>query len=711
MSAPLNRDSAGTARLSLWQGVDSATARLRTVYANLVAVSVLCGIGTAAWLLNPTSPSGYIAAGTLLLCFTLLFGWVASNFWMTVIGFARFRRIRREARRQARSAEQADDAVGDDMLSTPRTAIAVPIYNEDAGRVFGAVQAMMDSLESHGALDGFHFYILSDSTDPSAWLQEERAWLALAAKAPYTDHIFYRRRDENSERKSGNIKDFLETWGHGYQYMVPLDADSVVDGATLIELVRRMDRDPALGLLQTWPRVVGGNTLFARLHRYAAGLYGRILACGMAALAGPHGNYWGHNAIVRVDAFMACCGLPNLPGRAPLGGEILSHDFVEAALLVRAGWKVEIAADLDGSYEDGPPNLIQHIKRDQRWCQGNLQHTWLLLAHGIHPMSRMNFLIGILAYAASPIWIVFVMIAAVMVITDQSLFAAGLVLAQDSAGQWQIQTSSLESLLAIGLLGTTAAFILAPKLIGVVAALMDREERPHRLAVNVATETVLSVLVAPTVMIRHTMFIVRLLFGAGVSWDPQQRESDRVAGSEAARAFAPQTLLALALAGAAVVWPSPLYLWLAPVLAGPALSIPITVLTGRRLSGSNRLLVADADKENPPILRATFECRQHIEAVAPYREDPVGAVLDETDSYQTHMLYLATRPTDAQDMEPIDDSFIARARSSTTALEPDERKAILASPSVLQRLRLERFCTPPEERLTAFAAAGSGEIR
>jgi membrane glycosyltransferase len=161
--------------------------------------------------------------------------------------------------------------------------------------------------------------------------------------------------------------------------MVVLDADSVMRGHAVSSLVRLMEMNPG---------TVKAKTVFGRMQQFASRLYAPTFAVGLNFWQQGTGNYWGHNAIIRVLPFLAGCGLPALPGKEPIGGKILSHDFVEAALMLDSGWEVWFAYDLDGSYEESPPNLTEYVKRDRRWCQGNLQHMWFLLARKILPITH-----------------------------------------------------------------------------------------------------------------------------------------------------------------------------------------------------------------------------------------------------------------------------------------------------------------------------------
>jgi hypothetical protein len=306
----------------------------------------------------------------LLLLYTILFSWICMSFWTAFMGFfvILFGRDRWAISRQPA-------APPDPAAPPPRTAILMPIYNEDSERVFAGLRAIHRSLADTGQLDGFDFFILSDTRDPDVWVEEELRWQDMVRALDGKGRIFYRNRPENTSRKSGNLEDFCTRWGGHYRYMIVLDADSIMKGETLVEMVRLMERHPGVALIQTPPVPVNRESLFARILQFASSIYGRMFTAGLNYWQLGESNYWGHNAIIRVQPFLDHCGLPKLPGREPFGGEILSHDFVEAALLRRAGWEVWLAYDLEGSYEEIPPTLIDYAKRDRRWCQGNLQHS------------------------------------------------------------------------------------------------------------------------------------------------------------------------------------------------------------------------------------------------------------------------------------------------------------------------------------------------
>jgi membrane glycosyltransferase len=295
-------------------------------------------------------------------------------------------------------------------ISNTSTAVIFPIYNEDSARVIEGLRATYESVVRTGHLDRFDFFILSDSTNPDRWVEEETRWCNLVRDLDALGKIYYRRRLFNVERKSGNVRDFLNTWGKRYRYFVCCDADSVMRGETLVDLVKLMEVHPTVGLIQTVPSLVNAESLFGRIQQFANRLYAPVFIAGLNYWMLDFGNYWGHNAIIRTEPFMQCCDLPQLPGRKPFGGQILSHDFVEAALMLRENWSVWLAYDLEGSYEEAPQSLIDNAQRERRWCQGNLQHGLVLFAKGLRGVSRVHLLLGIFGYVASPLWLAFMVV-------------------------------------------------------------------------------------------------------------------------------------------------------------------------------------------------------------------------------------------------------------------------------------------------------------
>ena len=365
----------------------------------------------------------------------LLFAWTAFSFLSAFAGFL--------AGRGSAACELRLAVDGPLPRLSSRNAMLMPVYNEAPRPVFARLRAICESLATAGAAARFDVFVLSDTTDAAIRTHEYALFLRLRRRLNGV-RLFYRHRAKNVARKAGNIADWVRRFGGAYDHMVVLDADSLMEGETLARLAAAMERHADVGLIQTAPAIVNRHTLFARAEQFASRLYGPMLAHGVAWWSGSEGNYWGHNAIIRVRAFAEQAGLPRLGGRKPFGGHILSHDFVEAALLRRAGWRVCMAPNLGGSYEESPPTLAALLARDRRWCQGNLQHIQVMWARGLHWINRFHLLRGISAYLTAPLWLA-LLAAAVAVLLRPAWGAEP----GDAAGQTLLHGARAQDLTAV----------------------------------------------------------------------------------------------------------------------------------------------------------------------------------------------------------------------------------------------------------------------
>ncbi len=449
-----------------------------------------------------------------------------------------------------------------------RTALLMPIYHEDAAACVARLARIERSLAGLGGERHFDLFILSDSRREQVGAAEWAAFQTLRqhARCP----VYYRRRAENHERKVGNIADWVRRFGAAYGYMVVLDADSSMGGATLLRLVEAMERHPGVGLIQTTPTITGAATLFARASQFAVKLYGRVAGAGLAWWCGSEATYWGHNAIIRVQAFAACAGLSRLRGRKPFGGDVMSHDVVEAALMRRGGWAVHVAADLPESHEETPPSLGDFMVRERRWAQGNLQHLAMVGAPGLHWVNRIQFLMGAMAYLASPLWLLSVIV--------------GLAIELQSPTDWDSVWYLLTPRVTPYLWGSAlcGVLLLGPKLMGLALVLSRRAERRAfggvaRLLRNAAFEALLSAVTAPLLMARNSRVVFEVLIGRDGGWAPQCRTAGSFSVRDAFRQHRWEFAVGLVLSSALVFRPD-LSLLFAPILAPLLLAGPLSAL-------------------------------------------------------------------------------------------------------------------------------------
>jgi membrane glycosyltransferase len=576
-----------------------------------------------------------------------------------------------------------------------RTAIIMPVHNEEPARVFAGLRAIWDSLAAAGGLDSFEFFVLSDSTDPDRGAEEVACWDRLVREVGGGGRLFYRRRPANRGRKAGNIAEFCQRWGGRYDHMIVLDADSLMSGPALLALVRLMEDSPRAGIIQTLPRLQGARTLFGRLHQFAHNLYAPLFLGGAAYLQLADGAYLGHNAIIRMAPFLDHCRLPPLPGRPPLGGEILSHDSVEAALMRRAGWEVWLVPDLPGSWEAGPPTLVDYARRDQRWCTGNMQHLRLLLARGLTFVSRAQLGMGALSYGLGPLCLAFM--------------ALSLLTAEERGERAALAPpSSLAAAAGPALLAAALAMLFLPKLLGLAVAALRRGGAArlggllHALA-GVALEIAVTTLLAPIIMAGHCQAITRILAGRAPRWEAQRRDGGGIGWRDLVRAHGGQTLAGVAaglLAGLALPGAQG---WLIPAVAGLALSIPISALTASaragRWSRAAGLLLTAADTDPAP------ECVAFAGHLARYRalEAAAGpgfrrAVLDP---HLNALVRSLPQPGLAAPNLAAQSALRRYEQHGLAALTEADRRALLSDPDSLRRLHDLAWTREPLEELAA----------
>jgi len=611
----------------------------------------------------------------LVVLFVANFSWIALAFTSSVVGF-----LWLLFRAPVPGALPA--ALG------KKTAVVMPIYNEAPARVFAAIQAICEDIRATGLGDAFDYFLLSDTTDPDIWIAEERALLAIRERMP-GERIYYRHRRRNTSRKAGNIADFVTRWGGAYDHMVVLDADSLMTGDSIVRLAVAMEADPDAGIIQTLPLIINRNTLFARVQQFAARIAGPVVACGLSVWMARDGNYWGHNAIIRTSAFAAHCGLPDLRGRPPFGGHILSHDFVEAALIRRAGYAVYMLPTLGGSYEESPPSLIDLAARDRRWCQGNLQHLRVLGAKGLVLASRQHFANGIMGYLASPLWMAQLLVGIALVLqtsyirpeyftADFALFPA-----------WP----RFDAERALQLFELTMGVLLAPKLFGLIAALIDRGTRRAcgggvRLFLSALLETVMSAFLAPIMMLIQSGSVVQILSGRDTGWNPQRRDDGSIPFRSIVRRHRAHTALGVLTLFASLLISPSLAAWMSPTIVGLILAIPLSWASGQLWIGValRRLGLLTTPEETlaPNIVQRSNALSLELASAGHDGDDGLRAVHGDTAFRLQHELFLPSatrrRRGEVDVEEAVATAKLNDAKSLEEAiawLKPKERMALL----------------------------------
>jgi membrane glycosyltransferase len=627
-----------------------------------------------------------VLEGIVLALFVVLFAWISLSCISACAGFVL------ELLGPAYALD-IDPSAPLPALATAN-ALLLPTYNEDPRRLMARLQAIYESVVATGQGERFDFFVLSDTTDPDIWIGEEQAYLELLARVG-SDRIFYRHRTDNIGRKAGNIAEWIARFGGRYAHMIVLDADSLMTGDTVVRLIAALEHHPDVALVQTLPVIINGTTPFAQLQQFAGRLYGPVVARGVAWWHGPDGNYWGHNAAIRVAAFAAHAGLPTLRGRKPFGGHILSHDFVEAALMRRAGWAIWMAPSLAGSYEETPPSLADHIARDRRWCQGNLQHLGVLPARGLHWISRLHLLTGIGSYVTAPLWVAILLVGVLISLEAHFVrpeyFPQGFSLFPN----WPVQ----DPVRAAWVFGITMGILLVPKLLGYLT-LLARPARRRAFGgaflafVSMIFEIVVSGLTAPVMMFSQSRAIADILLGRDSGWQVQQREANGLPIADALRRFAPHTIAGIVLGACAYAVSLPLFLWMMPVTVGLMLAIPIATFTAAARIGNGlrhaRLLITPDMRDEPAVVRSANALSQD------WAEGPaIDAVARLAGDAELRAAHRAMLPPSRHRARGDIDAHLATARAKLETFEtlddaallmPKEKMAALADAAALDRL-------------------------
>lgn len=563
-----------------------------------------------------------IVQAILLALSTISFSWIAFGTATAICGFLAL---------VAASFSKKDEL---ELPQKPRplsskNALLFPVYHEDPVRIAATIQAVAQDCADLGIIDNFEFFILSDSRGPQTRCEESRVFQALARRLKGLVPVYFRWREDNYGKKAGNIADWVKNHGGAYDHFVIFDADSIMSAETLLQLAAAMEHNPNAGLIQTVPRLVGGTTIIARLQQFAARMYGPLLAKGSALWHGRDSNYWGHNAIIRCRAFASSAGLPVLKGKPPFGGTIQSHDFIEAAFLRRAGWGVHLMPEMEGSFEGCPPGINEIIVRDQRWCQGNLQHARLLSYPDLKLVSRFHLVTGIMSYLASLFWLMALL--------------AGLVTAYQWLGHehnyfpdevalfptWPV----MDAARALQVMLFTAVVVLTPKVLGLAFALFfdptwGRAVSRLKMIMGFVVEVLLSGLIAPIFMLAHVGALTNLALGRDAGWSAQGREDGRIPLRNAVMQFGAYTLIGLAFAAYCFWISAALAGWLALIYAGLILAPVMAWALGFDSSYLffDWLVIPDERTPKPVLVHSTALHKQMSRRRDEMTEEPEAAV-------------------------------------------------------------------------------------
>jgi membrane glycosyltransferase len=561
----MSESQAGAPALPNLVASPSPTSGRRLLFAGLVVATIIAVMGLMTVALAADGLDGLDFA--LLGLFLVTLPWTVIGFWNAAIGFL----ILRFAADPVAAVTPAVARIRGDEPIAASVALIVCIRHEDPARVIRNLAPMLDGLVPVG--DRFHLYVLSDTSDPATAAAEEARFRELTAEWRERVAITYRRRDDNAGFKAGNIRDFCLRWGSAHDFAVTLDADSFIPASAILRMVRIMQASPEIGILQGLVVGMPSTSAFAHIFQFGMRLAMWSYTTGSAWWQGDCGPHWGHNSVLRLKPFIAHCHIPPLPEGGPLGGHILSHDQIEAVLMRRAGYEVRVLPEEHLGWEENPPTLLEFIRRDIRWCQGNMQYWHFLKLPRLKFVSRYQLAFAILMFLGSPAWMGLLVLGTIGVVRAErpSAFIA------PGAG--------------LAVLVIILVMWFAPKIATVIDALTRAQARRRygggwRFLVNVFAETIFFLLLSPIMWFAHTVFLATLVFGGSVGWGGQARDDHAVSWSDALAALWPQTVLGWACIGALAVAVPVAVPYALLIAGGLALAVPLCVITASPAVGA-----------------------------------------------------------------------------------------------------------------------------
>ncbi|MEP3279755.1 MAG: glucans biosynthesis glucosyltransferase MdoH [Stappiaceae bacterium] len=540
--------------------VEFPVSNRRWLFAGLVVLSVL---GLISLMMATLASQGLSIAELFMIgFFAITLPWLVIGFWNAILGLL----LMRFAKDPVAAVNPMVSALDADLPIKASTAILSCIRNEDTATVSRNLDSMLAGLAQAGMSrrEKFTLYVLSDTSEADIALEEERVFEDLKTRWRHDFEVVYRRRSSNPGFKAGNIRDFCQRWGSLHDFMLVLDADSYMSSDAVLKLVRMMQSHPKAGILQSLVVGLPTTSAFARVFQYGMRLGMRSYTIGSAWWQGDCGPYWGHNALIRLEPFIDSCELPHLSGKGPLSGTVLSHDQLEATFMRRAGYDVRVVPEEDGSFEENPTSLPEFIRRDLRWCQGNLQYLKLMTLPGLKLVSRWQLVLAILMFVGSPAWMLFMFTSALV-----TMFSNDTSITFD-------RTMGITTLIVV------MSMVFAPKIVTVVDILSRKDLRkafggPLGILGSTLVEIIFSALLAPIMAVAHTIFIAGLIFGRKIGWSAQQRDASDISIGFAAARLWPQTLFGLLGAAFIGFYASGALLFALPVILGPLLAIPFAM--------------------------------------------------------------------------------------------------------------------------------------
>jgi membrane glycosyltransferase len=273
---------------------------------------------------------------------------------------------------------------------------------------------------------------------------------------------------------------------------------------------------------------------------------------------------------------------------------VLSHDQVEATFMRRAGYEVRVMPEEGGSWEENPPTILEFMKRNTRWCQGNLQYFKLLNTPGLKPVSRFQLVWAIAMFLGIPAWTFMLPLAALKPFDGESL-------------------ALFPAASALSLYIFFTVMNLMPKIAGLIDIMLTpggtaRYGGTSKFLFAGLTEIVFAWVLGASDTFRTTIFMVGLLFGKSVTWGGQARDAHGVPWDVAISNLWPQTVFGVIVVGLMAKTSLAFALWSLPLTLGFLIAIPFAVWSAEPELGERfvreGLYAIPEEFETPDIIAA-----------------------------------------------------------------------------------------------------------
>ena len=327
-----------------------------------------------------------------------------------------------------------------------------------------------------------------------------------------------------------------------------------------------------------------------------------------------------------------------------------------------------------------------------------MQHARLLFTPGLHLVSRIHLLMGVMSYVSAPLWMLALVLSTIEGLDETLRKHPYFLREQTLFPTWPISVQHRATLLFV----VVMALLLLPKCFSLLPYLRNRERAAAfggrlKLSVSVFLEMAFSSMIAPILASERTRFVVGTLMGRNVKWNAQQRGDMQTTLGEALRRHAGGTMLGLVWSGLFLFAAPKLFWWFSPVLIGLVLAIPVSVWSSRATAGDwakrHGLWLIPEEITTPQVLRRLQEelANAHARRWAA-QCDGLAWVMKDTEVFELHLAFLppADTPADPLSQHRLAGLQLKLRYDGPHALTRQEKRELLLNSDSVRICRYQR---------------------